>query len=147
MVADQGSDLRYLPALERMACESREDPKILWNVSLMVDLVQPPTRVSVEQAAHRLEQQDKRSEAIQSISVIGTLQQLSFAIPAAFASYEPSGWYQERGPVGDDRDCDRHHMQSVMISAISADVPAVRHSSATGMHLLKGKTGWQSTCM
>jgi hypothetical protein len=32
-------------------------------------------------------------------------------------------------------------MQSVMISEISADVPAVRHSSATGMHLSKGNPG------
>jgi hypothetical protein len=32
-------------------------------------------------------------------------------------------------------------MQSVMISEISADVPAVRHSSATGMRLSKGNPG------
>jgi hypothetical protein len=66
---------------------------------------------------------------------------LSFAIPAASASYEPSGWYQEPGVVADDRDCDRHHMQSVMISAISADVLTVRHSSSTGMHISKGNPG------
>jgi hypothetical protein len=66
---------------------------------------------------------------------------LSFAIPSASASYEPSGWYQEPGTVADDRDCDRHHMQPVMISAISTDVLAVRHSSATGVHLSKGNLG------
>ena len=38
-------------------------------------------------------------------------------------------------------------MQSVMISVISADVPAVRHSSATGMHLSKGNpSGDQPAC-
>jgi hypothetical protein len=34
-----------------------------------------------------------------------------------------------------------------MISAISADVLAVRHSSPADMHLSKGKTGWRLTCM
>ena len=50
--------------------------------------------------------------------------------------------------VRNDRGCDRHHMQSVMIPAISASILAVRQSSATVVHLSQeNRNGSQPACV